>query len=82
MQPRGGHGGRRHSRASTMWQAAAVAPRNQDIEVAVIDRDGEHRVVGPCRRIGDGWIDAASRRRLDISPTHWRPWPADSTDAH
>lgn len=65
-----------------MWQAAAVAPRNEDIEVAVIDREGAHPVVIPCRRICDGWIDAASHRRLDISPTHWRPWPARSATAH
>ena len=57
-----------------MWQTVAVVPKDQDVEVAVIDRDGEHPVVIPCRRTADGWIDAISRRRLDIRPTHWRPW--------
>jgi hypothetical protein len=57
-----------------MWQAIAIAPVDRDVEVAVIDRDGEHPIVVPCRRTADGWIDALSRRRLDIRPTHWRPW--------
>jgi hypothetical protein len=57
-----------------MWQAVAVVPKDRDVEVAVIDRDGEHPIVFPCRRTADGWIDAVSRRRLDIRPTHWRPW--------
>jgi len=59
-----------------MWQAVAVAPTDQDVEVAVIDRDGEHPVVFPCRRIADGWVSANTRRRVDIRPTHWRPWTA------
>jgi hypothetical protein len=57
-----------------MWQSIAIAPVNRDVEVAVIDNDGEHPIVVPCRRTTDGWIDAVSRRRLDIRPTHWRPW--------
>jgi hypothetical protein len=57
-----------------MWHAVGAAPTGQDLEVAVIDRDGEHSVVFPCRRIADGWIVAATRQRLDIRPTHWRPW--------
>ena len=51
-----------------------MAPIDRDVEVAVIDKDGEHPMVVPCRRTADGWIDALSRRRLDIHPTHWRPW--------
>jgi len=61
-------------REDNMWQAIAVTPPDFDIEVAVIDRQGEHAVVIPCRRATDGWIDAATRRYLDIHPTHWRPW--------
>lgn len=57
-----------------MWQAIAVTPPDLDIEVAVIDREGAHAVIIPCRRACDGWIDAASHRYLDIHPTHWRPW--------
>ena len=69
---------------TSMWQEITAAPADRDVEVAVIDKDGEHPLVVPCRRTLDGWIDAASRRRLDIRdsvakaveirPTHWRPW--------
>jgi hypothetical protein len=65
-----------------MWQAVANAPRNEDVEVAVIDGDGEHSLVVPCRRIADGWVTAASRRRLDIRPTHWRPWLENCATAY
>ena len=57
-----------------MWQEITAAPPDRDVEVAVIDKDGAHPLVVPCRRTLDGWIDAASRRRLDIRPTHWRLW--------
>jgi hypothetical protein len=58
------------------WKEIIAAPDDRDVEVAVIDRDGEHPLVVPCRRTSNGWIDAVSRRHLDIRPTHWRPWAA------
>jgi len=57
-----------------MWQEITAAPADSDVEVAVIDGEGPHPLVIPCRRTSDGWVDAVSRRRLDIRPTHWRPW--------
>jgi hypothetical protein len=57
-----------------MWQSIAIAPTDQDVEVAVIDRAGEHPLVFPCRRLADGWVSATTRQRIDIRPTHWRPW--------
>ena len=63
-----------------MWQAVPVAPTDRDGEVAVIDKDGEHSIVFPCRRTGDGWIDAASGRHVDIRPTHWRLWAPHRRD--
>ena len=62
----------------TFWQEIAAAPPDRDVEVAVIDKDGEHPLVVPCRRTSGGWIDAVSRRRLDIRPTHWRVWASDN----
>jgi hypothetical protein len=56
-----------------MWQNITAAPADRDVEVAVIDKDGVHPLVAPCRRTSNGWIDAVSRRLLDIRPTHWRP---------
>jgi hypothetical protein len=57
-----------------MWQPTSTAPLEIDLEVAIIDADGAHALVFPCRRTRDGWIDTSSRRRLELSPTHWRKW--------
>ena len=57
-----------------MWESIASAPLDGDLELAVIDDDGPHALVFPCRRIADGWINTLTRERLDVHPTHWRPW--------
>jgi hypothetical protein len=57
-----------------MWQAASHAPFDCNIELAVIDNDGAHALVFPCRRIPGGWVNASTGERLDVRPTHWRPW--------
>jgi hypothetical protein len=57
-----------------MWQPIATAPFDRDLELAVIERDGPHALVFPCRRVLGGWIHATTKQRLDVSPTHWRPW--------
>jgi hypothetical protein len=57
-----------------MWQIIASAPVDRDIELAVIDRDGPHALVFPCRRVAGGWVNALSKERLDVRPTHWREW--------
>jgi hypothetical protein len=56
------------------WQPVSTAPSDRDLELAVIDGDGTHTLVFPCRRILAGWIDSESKRKLDVSPTHWREW--------
>jgi hypothetical protein len=57
-----------------MWQPVETAPFDCELELAVLGKDGEHALVFPCRRILDGWIDAATKRRVDVRPTHWRIW--------
>jgi len=57
-----------------MWQFISTAPFDLDLELAVIDQDGPHTLVFPCRRIADGWINAETKRRIDVRPTHWREW--------
>jgi hypothetical protein len=59
-----------------MWQLISTAPFDCDLELAVIDGDGPHALVFACRRILDGWMNAATRERLDVHPTHWREWTA------
>ncbi len=58
-----------------MWQPITTAPYEGDLELAVIDEDGEHRLVFPCRRDQGGWRHAETGARIDVRPTHWRLWP-------
>ena len=55
-----------------MWQQVSTAPFDCDLELAVIDDDGPHALVFPCRRILNGWMKAETKERLDVRPTHWR----------
>ena len=57
-----------------MWNPITTAPADRDIELAVLDHDGQHALVFPCRRIAAGWMNAVSGERLDVRPTHWRDW--------
>jgi hypothetical protein len=57
-----------------MWNPISSAPAGADLELAVIDNDGPHALVFPCRRIAGGWINTVSKERLDVRPTHWRAW--------
>ncbi|HMA57859.1 MAG TPA: hypothetical protein VKP52_14250 [Pseudolabrys sp.] len=60
-----------------MWQSISNAPFEHDLELAVIDKTGTHSLVFPCRRVVGGWIKAQTKERIDVQPTHWRPWTAD-----
>jgi hypothetical protein len=69
---------------NTMWQPIRTAPFDQDLELAVIDGEGTHALVFPCRRALTGWFKSVNRERIEVSPTHWREWHATSgreTDA-
>jgi hypothetical protein len=57
-----------------MWQTVSNVPFNRDIELAVFDAEGTHALVFPCRRILGGWMNAQTKERLDVRPTHWRDW--------
>ncbi|SMC73279.1 hypothetical protein [Rhizobium sp. RU36D] len=57
-----------------MWKPITKAPFGHDLEIAVIDGDGPHALVFPCRRSLAGWVRSETRELVDVSPTHWRPW--------
>jgi hypothetical protein len=57
-----------------MWKPITKAPFGLDLEIAVIDRDGPHAIVFPCRRSLAGWVRSETREFIEVSPTHWRPW--------
>jgi hypothetical protein len=56
------------------WKPISTAPFDRDLELAVIDRDGPHALVFPCRRILGGWIKVETNQHVDVHPTHWRVW--------
>jgi len=59
------------------WLPVAIAPTDSDLEVCVIEKGEVHALIFPCRKDGGVWVDAATRQRLDIAPTHWRLWSED-----
>ena len=65
---------------SISWNGNPIstAPFDRDLELAVLDRDGVHALVFPCRRILGSWINAETKQRIDVWPTHWREWKAVS----
>ncbi len=59
---------------SSGWQPIATAPFNRGLELAVIDSNGTHALVFPCRRVLHGWLSAATHSSVNVHPTHWREW--------
>ena len=57
-----------------MWQPVSTAPLDGDVELAVVDKDEPHALVFPCRQIPGGWLNAESKKWIDVQPTHWRQW--------
>ena len=57
-----------------MWRDISTAPFDRDLELAVLDQEGPHALVFPCRRTVGGWMNAGTHERLDVHPTHWREW--------
>jgi hypothetical protein len=60
-----------------MWETIWTVPFDRDLELAVIDQDGTHALVFPCRQARDGWINTQTEARVDVHPTHWRDWPPE-----
>jgi len=56
------------------WEEIATAPYDRDLELAVIESDGECPLIFPCRRTADGWVNASTRERVVVDPSHWRLW--------
>jgi hypothetical protein len=59
------------------WLPVSIAPSDADLEVCVMDNRGIHALVFPCRKLGTEWVDASTKKRIDIQPTHWRKWTAN-----
>ena len=59
------------------WQSIATAPLDRELELAVIDYDGPHALIFPCRRTDWGWVKSGTRQPIYVRPTHWREWRDD-----
>jgi len=61
---------------SEEWRPISMepAPFLSDLELAVVDYDGPHALVFPCRRVSAGWVKSETREPVDVRPTHWRHW--------
>jgi hypothetical protein len=59
------------------WLPVSIAPSDGDLEVCVIENGEVYALVFPCRRNSDAWVDASTKKRIDIQPTHWRLWIKD-----
>ena len=57
------------------WQPVSTAPFGRDLELALLTYDGPHALVFPCRRVLHGWINAQTKKPVEVLPTHWREWP-------
>jgi len=66
-----------------MWhevKAPEDVPIDRDVRLAIIDPNGTvHKLVFPCRRVGNSWIDAKLGRRVELDPTHWQEWTEDES---
>ena len=56
------------------WLPVSIAPPDTDLEVCAIDGREIHALIFPCRKRGTAWVDAATKKLIDIEPTHWRRW--------
>ena len=77
------YGGQRHLQEMRerseppTWESISTAPYDSDLELAVIEQNRVHPLVFACRRTASGWVKVATRERVVVSPTHWRPWSGD-----
>jgi len=58
------------------WRPISTEPPPfwADLELAVIDHEGPHALIFPCRRISGGFMKIDTKGRIDVRPTHWRYW--------
>lgn len=62
-----------------MWNPIITAPFDLELELAVLDAEGEHALVFPCTKHRGYWKSTLTGERIDIHPTHWRAWHLSSS---
>ena len=56
------------------WLPVSIAPADIDLEVGVMGKRDVVALVFPVRKEPFHWVDAKTKKPVDIEPTHWRPW--------
>lgn len=64
-------------RSPDTWLPVSIVPTGRPVEVAVVAAGGFQALVVACCWTGQAWTGALTRKKLDIAPTHWRPWCDD-----
>ena len=59
------------------WLPISIAPADTDLEVGVMEQRDVVALLFPVRKKGTDWVDAATKKLIDIVPTHWRTWAVD-----
>ena len=54
------------------WRPIESAPSDKEVELQVTDAFGAYTLMFPCLLTKEGWVNANSRGRLEVQPTHWR----------
>jgi len=64
--------------SNAAWHPIETAPFDRDLEISVIENADAHVLVFRCRRVSNGWINATTGKPINVRPTHWRAWQAES----
>jgi hypothetical protein len=62
----------RPKQTNRFWKPIDSAPSDRPVELQVSDRFGSYTLSFPCRLTSTGWVNANSKGRLEVAPTHWR----------
>jgi hypothetical protein len=62
------------------WKPVESAPFDHKLELAVIEGKDVHALIFACCRVVGGWVNAATRERVPVHPTHWRDWDGNPLD--
>jgi hypothetical protein len=53
-------------------------PADRDLRLAVLDGNNVHALVFPCRRRGQAWVNSNTGQLVEVTPTHWEEWLAET----
>jgi len=54
---------------ASKWLSVSIAPADGELEVCVMDKRGLHVLAFPVCKSGTDWVDAVTKKRIDLAPT-------------